>query len=400
MMQEQHLIGDIYDAAINSQLWPQVTATLADVCGGEKVMLAATDVLQPGGNFQFTHKISAADIAVWRQQGFDALEVELHERWMANVPPSEPSSSDEFFGGPEGFRAAAGAFYDMLYQRNIRRQMVVMFDKSHYRLAGVGLNNFEPFPPHSAPALKRLSPHLSRAVEIHRQLVRVRSENDHLYQMLDLLSTGVVLLDVGERIRYANPVARRQLQQHGGLTVRNEGLLPHDLGIARRLHALVRSAIHASQRGAVQSSAAQSSAARDSTTADGAVVAGGVLGMPAPAGGQALTISVMPLSSLAAYRDLSHDRIAAALFISQARGEHDLPLAALQDLYRLTPREAQACQAFVNGADLENVATALGVQLSTVRSMMKVIYQKTGQDSQAGLMRMLMEARLNFRHLG
>lgn len=381
MVQEQHLIGDIYDAAINSQLWPQVTAGLADVCSGEKIMLAVTDVLQPGSNFQFTHNISPDDIAVWRQQGFDALEVELHERWMANVAPGEPSSSDEFFGGPDGFRAAAGPFYDMLYERGIRRQLIVMFDKGHYRLAGVGLNNYEPFPAHSAAMLKRLSPHLSRAVEIHRQLVRVRSENEHLYQMLDLLGTGVVLVDRAERIRYANPVARQQLQQHGGISVRNEGLLPHDLGLARRLQELVRSAIRASQR-------------------DNTPVAGGVLGIPATADGQALTLSVVPLSTLAAYRDLSHDQIAAALFISQAQGEHHLPLAALQELYRLTPREAQACQAFVNSADLESVAAELGVQLSTVRSMMKVIYQKTGQDSQAGLMRMLMEARLDFRHFG
>src|SRR5690606_13291153 len=160
MTTEQHLIGDIYDAAINSELWPRVTAGLADVCGAEKIMLAATDVLQPGSNFQFTHNIPPDNIAVWRQQGFDALEVELHERWMATVGVGEPSSSDEFFGGPEGFRAAAGAFYDMLVRHGVRRQMVVAFDKSEYRLAGVGLNNHDPFPSHSAPTLKRLSPHL------------------------------------------------------------------------------------------------------------------------------------------------------------------------------------------------------------------------------------------------
>ena len=380
MMREQHLIGDIYDAAINSQLWPQVTAGLAELCCGEKVMLAATDVLQPGSNFQFTHKISADDVAVWRQQGFDALEVELHERWMAKVAPGEPSSSDDFFGGPEGFRAAAGAFYDMLRERGIRRQLVVMFDKSDYRLAGVGLNNYEPFPAHSAVSLKRLSPHLRRAVEIHRQLVRVRSENDRLYQMLDLLGTGVVLLDGAERIRYANPVARGQLQQHGGISVRHDGIVPHDLGLARRLQELVRGAIRASQR-------------------DATPFAGGVLGVPAATEGRALTLSVVPLSALASYHDLSQDQIAAALFISQAQDEYCLPLAALRELYRLTPREAQACQAFANGADLDRVSTDLGVQLSTVRSMMKVIYQKTGQDSQAGLMRLLMEARLNFRHI-
>ncbi len=380
MTTEQHLIGDIYDAAINSELWPRVTAGLADVCGAEKIMLAATDVLQPGSNFQFTHNIPPDNIAVWRQQGFDALEVELHERWMATVGVGEPSSSDEFFGGPEGFRAAAGAFYDMLARHGVRRQMVVAFDKSEYRLAGVGLNNHDPFPAHSAPTLKRLSPHLRRAVEIHRQLSAVKRENDHLYRMFDMLGTGVMLLDLTERIRYANPVARRQLQQHGGISVRHDGLLPHDPGLARRLQTLVRGAIRISQR-------------------DAGTSAGGVLGVPAPADGQALVLSVVPLSELAACRDLGHDRIAAALFISQAQARHHLPLEALQELYQLTPREAQACQAFVNGADMDKVAAELGVQLSTVRSMMKVIYQKTGQDSQARLMRLLMAARLDFRHL-
>lgn len=380
MEQEHRLIGDIYDAAVNSELWPRVTAGLAEVCGGERIMLATTDVLQPDGNFQFTHNIAAELIQVWREQGFDALEVELHRSWTDAVGVGIPTSSDDHFGGPEGFRAAAGPFYDMLASGGVRRQMVVAFDRSRYHLAGVGLNNYAPFPAHSAPTLQRLSPHLRRAVEVHRQLAAVKRENQHLYRMLDLLDLGVVLVDVGERVRYANPKARRVLQQHGGIRVRNSSLLPRELGPARRLQELLRGAIRTSQR-------------------DTATSAGGVMGIRATAEGQSLTLSVVPLSSLAAYQDLAHDQVAAAVFLSQAQDRHQLPLPALQELYQLTRREAEACQAFLDNGELSGMAADLGVRLSTARSMIKTIYQKTGQDSQARLMRLLMEARLNFRHL-
>src|SRR5690625_6972227 len=87
------VIGSIYDAALDSALWDNVTAVVADYCDGEKIMLATTDTLHPDSNVQFTHNIPEEKIALWRQ-GLDEEEIEMHWQWGASVPPGTPISSD------------------------------------------------------------------------------------------------------------------------------------------------------------------------------------------------------------------------------------------------------------------------------------------------------------------
>src|SRR5690554_2027523 len=210
MPQKLELIGNIYDAAINHALWPDVTARIAEYCGGEKVMLATTDVLHPHSNFQQTFNIPAEHIAEWRE-GMDEKEVELHNRWLASAAPNTAISSDVYFGGPEQFTAEGGAFVAMLNRFGIRRQMVVTFDSDCFRLSGVGLNNYEPFPAYAAERLQSLAPHLARALEIYRQITHLNRENQGLYQLLELMNAGVILLDVNGRVRYTTQHARQMI---------------------------------------------------------------------------------------------------------------------------------------------------------------------------------------------
>jgi DNA-binding NarL/FixJ family response regulator len=71
----------------------------------------------------------------------------------------------------------------------------------------------------------------------------------------------------------------------------------------------------------------------------------------------------------------------------------------LQKSFLLGERECDVCQAFLNCATLEGVADALGISTNTVRSYMKVIYEKTGHRSQAELMKLLMGMTLDFEHI-
>lgn len=378
MTGEQQLIGSIYDAAINSALWPEVVAGIASHCGGEKVMLATTDILHPCSNFQFTHNIPEEHIAGWRE-GYDEEEVELHNRWLASADIDTPVCSDDYFGGPEGFRQAGGSFVEMLERYGIRRQLVVSLDRDSFRLSGVGLNNFDPFPPYAATTLKMLAPHLRRALAIRRQLAVLELDNHKIYSLLEGLAAGVILLDSNYRVRYTTTTARRLVVENGSLVIRQGQLRPLNADYTGRLQALISSAVSTAQR-------------------DFCDNAGGVLGLPSETG-RALTLSVMPLSVMAAYQELQHENIAAAIFVSATGEQVDLPGQALADLYKLTSRELQLCLAFVNEVELDKAADRLGLKVSSVRSLLKGIYQKTGQRSQAGLMRLLMESRLNFRHL-
>lgn len=378
-MDEHHLIGDIYDAAVDGSLWPKVTAGVAGICEAEKVMMSATDILNPSYNLAIPHNITPRNIDVWRNEGYAAIELKVQNEWMSHFTLGEPSNSDDYFGGPEGYHKVAGRYYEMLERDHIRRQIIARFEGSDFRFSGIGLNNYDPFPEHSLPTLARLTPHLRRALEIHRQLCVVKSENDHLYRMLDALATGVVLIGSNERICFTNPSAISQIRQHGGIDVRRETFRASDSDGNQALQRLIASAIRTSQR-------------------DGLGNGGGVLGLPAESGNH-LTLSVVPLSARSAYRELQSDKVAAAIFMTEANARHRIPEKALADLYRLTPREIRICSGFVNTPDLDSLAPEQGLTLGSLRTALKSIYQKTGQGSQAELMRLLMEMKLDFRHL-
>lgn len=378
MPSDQNLIGAIYDAAVNHTLWPDVVAQIADYCGAERVMLAITDTLRPHSNFQQTYNIPSEHVAAWRE-GLDEQEVELHNRWITSVSLCEPISSDDYFGGPEQFLAAGGDFGRMLNSQGIRRQMVMAFELDHFRLSGIGLNNGEPFASYARQHLQSLAPHLRRAFEIYHQLAALKQENAELYQLLELMAAGVILLDANQRVRYTTQHARQMIIDNGKLFIRQGTLCVLDTAYQAQLKALIAGAISVAQR-------------------ENHSQAGGVVQMIDGKGG-GLALSVVPLSSMAAYQSLYSDKIAAAIFISPI-GEHiELPLSALGSLYALTTRELQLCQEFVNKIDLNEVAVSLNLKLSSVRSLLKSIYYKTDQTSQAGLMKLLMESRLNFRHV-
>lgn len=376
---EFHLLGDIYDAAVDGSLWSGVTAGIARVCSADKIMMATTDLLNPASNMAHSHNIPLSSIATYRDQGYAAMELELQNEWLSRFDLCTPSNSDDYFGGPEGYHKVAGRYYEMLLDNGIRRQIVARFEGSDFRFAAVGLNNYEPFAEHSLPALARLAPHLRRALEIHRQLSVVRRENEHLYRMLDALATGVVLIGSNQRICYANPVAVSQIRQHGGMDVRRETFRASDSERNRVLQRLIAGAIRTSQR-------------------EGQGEGGGVMGLPADSGNH-LTLSIFPLSALGTYRELRSDKVAAAIFMTEANARHQLPEQALADIYQLTPKEISVCRGFINMPQLELLAPEQGVTLSTLRTVLKSIYQKTGQGSQAQLMRLLMEMKLDFRHL-
>src|SRR6218665_357331 len=98
-MDETLLIGDIYDAAVDGSLWSKVTAGLAFVCGAEKVMVTATDILNPSYNLAIPHNITPRNIEVWRNEGYAAIELEVQNEWMSHFALGEPSDSDDYFGG-------------------------------------------------------------------------------------------------------------------------------------------------------------------------------------------------------------------------------------------------------------------------------------------------------------
>lgn len=383
---EMHLIGDIYDAALTPGLWPQVLRQLVELTDCNSAIITALDHLNPDYTVAFTHNIPAAPLQVYREAGLDRLDMELHIPPMLRTGVGTIVSSTTMHGSQEEYLRRAGDFYERcLKPSRIYYVAGMLLEHGDFRSATLGVHR----PPEAAPLgaehtarLARLAPHFRRALQIHRQLTAVQRHNVLLYRMLDAMVAGVLLLDARGHVRYANPAAEALLRRHDSLrlTMRAE-LQAAQPAANATLQALLRAAI--------------GTGLRQSPPPGG----DNVIGLSAPDGSQLLMLTLAPLSELTGYADLAGDGIAAAVFVTDPQAAVTLSRRLLQESYGLGPRECDICEAFVRHATLEGTAQACGISLASVRSYLRDIYEKTGQHSQAELMRLLTGLRIDFEHI-
>ena len=74
-----------------------------------------------------------------------------------------------------------------------------------------------------------------------------------------------------------------------------------------------------------------------------------------------------------------------------------VPADVLRQLYHLTPAEAALGALFVGGKDLKGTAEALGVRMSTAKTHLQKIFDKTGTSRQAELVQILLRSPAQIR---
>jgi DNA-binding CsgD family transcriptional regulator len=80
---------------------------------------------------------------------------------------------------------------------------------------------------------------------------------------------------------------------------------------------------------------------------------------------------------------------AILLLVPQAAPSAPEAVALLRTLYSLSRREADLATAVANGATPQDYAKKAGLEISTVRSQLKSVFQKTGTHRQTELVRLL-----------
>lgn len=383
---EARLTGDIYDAALNPGLWPQVLHRLVDLTASSSAIITALDRLNPDYTVAYSHNIPEAPLQVYREARLDIIDMELHVPPLLRAGLGNVVCSTTMYGSQEEYVRRGGEFYERcLKPSNIYYLAGTLLDHGDFRNATLGVHrppDGTPMGPAERACLARASTHIRRALQIHRQLTAVQRHNAQLYRMMDSLVAGVFLLDGAGTVRYANPAAERLLRTHDSLqlTARSE-LRATDPARQAALQDLLRAAISTGLRQAPEQG-------RDA-----------VIGLQRPDGSRLLMLTVTPLSELTGYAELASDGVAAAVFMTDPAARHTLSHRLLRDSFDLSERECELCEAFVNHATLEGAAQACGLTLASVRTYLKEIYDKTGQHSQAELMRLLMALRLDFEHI-
>jgi DNA-binding CsgD family transcriptional regulator len=213
--------------------------------------------------------------------------------------------------------------------------------------------------------MRSLVPHVRRAVRIGRLLDQGRSQTDAFAGALDGLNAAVFFIDAAGHLVHANAVARAMLS-HGKVLATAKGRL---LGRKPAIDVMLRDALAAATNG----TDGGKGVAISLTTRDGK--------------DEDYVAHVLPLTSPAPRHRGSS--AVAALFVSKAGLTMPSSPDMIRQRYKLTPTELRIVLAIYEIGGVPEVANALGVSATTVKTHLERVYRKTGTNRQVDLVRLV-----------
>ncbi len=209
-----------------------------------------------------------------------------------------------------------------------------------------------------------LAPHFRKAITIAGILGSAQQKAESLAETLDLLSLAAVVVDGDMRIVHANAAAEAELKARAAIARIGERLHAVDAATDARLAADIVRCL-------------DGGSARD-------------LALPfPPATEDGLVAHVLPLNDGRRDYGLSHAGQAVVFFKSR-EATVEPPLRALSERYSLTGSELQVLLGLLDGSDPQAIAARLGVAVSTIRTHLHRLFQKTRTTTQSGLVRTVM----------
>jgi DNA-binding CsgD family transcriptional regulator len=211
-----------------------------------------------------------------------------------------------------------------------------------------------------------LAPHIRRAVDIGK-LIDLKHTEATSFDILDGLSAGIFLVNGDGLIIHANVA---------GNTMLSEGNLLRSVG--------GRLTVDDAQLGQTM---------RDSfAAADASDAALGVKAITLPLmsqNGERYVGHLLPLSSGKRRNARIGNGAAAALFVRKAALETPLASEVIAKTFNLTPTELRVLLAIVEVGGVPEVAAALGIAVTTVKSHLGRLFDKTGVTRQAELVKLV-----------
>jgi DNA-binding CsgD family transcriptional regulator len=364
--QVSDLIGDIYDASLDPNLWPQVLERTCGYVKGMTSALMAQDSAQGSAQFYFLWGDDPHYTRLYNDTYVKLSPVLVPTLLYAKVGDILGTSDlipyEEFL---------ASRFYkEWAAPQGIVDAVIAALEKSATSYAVVVVQRHERDGLVDDEAKRRmgmLAPHFRRAVAIGKVIDLHTVEAATIADTLDGMAAGMFLVDADARIVHAN--ARGQSMLADGDILR---------GLGGRLTA---------------TDSRPDQALRDVfAAADAGDAAVGVKGIAVPLtarGGAQWIAHVLPLTSGARRQAGKSYAAVAAVFVRQATLDLPCPLATIAELYRLTPAEMRVLMAIVEVGGVPEVAPMLGISETTVKTHLQRVFDKTGTNRQADLVKLI-----------
>ena len=362
------LVGQIYDAAVALGRWPQVLEILSDFLEGAATKLTFQNVrtlrseassvrMPPEADRTYAQYYYKTNVFLQRIAKLRAGT--LIPVW--NLLPRELYQRSEFYNDfcqPNDMCHPIGVV--LANEPDVR----VVFTCGSAKAAGE-------FEPEHLDRLRRIGPHLVRAASVSLRLSRSEIARNANAEALDRVVQGVLIVAANGEILFANRAAESLLAEADGIRTEKSALRANTLADTAQFQRLIAAAAERSDD------------------------AGGVMALSRPVPRRPLSVLVAPLTIESTW--FVTGRPAAIVFVADPDSALRIAQDQLRNLYRLTPAEAAVAMAIARGAGLQAVADELGISLTTARTHLQHVFEKTETRRQAELVRLIAASGLYVR---
>lgn len=360
------LIGDLYDAALDAALWPDVVQRLAGAMASSSVVLklqghdgsvrllgCTQNLIVPERDRAWAEDWHRKDLWVERSVAFGM---------------SRTVTSDELVTPAEQERS--GFYQEWLRHLDIHHMIGVVFPVTDCSIGVLGLHRPRGAGPYESAERQRFElvrEHLQRALRVGQYLAERNDLQSAAVEALDRLDTGVILTDPTCRVVHASAMALTLLRENAVLGVAGGCLRLRAPTLQDRLRSLVRATTDLALGKLAEPPKA--------------------LSVPRPHK-MPLALEFAPVRPSACV--LGEQRPACLIFIRDPQ----VPIAIerLRDLFGLTQAEGAVAAALGSGASVEEIAAGMGIATATVRTHLKRLLAKTGTHRQAEAVTLLVRS--------
>ncbi len=349
------LVAEIYDCALDPDHWP---GALIGLCGEMRFRLASLILAdEPGACavLDVATGVPEKDRATMLARSRDAVDAWGPAGTLATLPLDTPLVHS--LVNPEA--GESRYMREVCLPLGFSDSLSILFSRERAAFGSLSFGRHVEDGPIGARevALAQLfMPHLKRALAINRLLGSHALERATFAAVLDRLSIAVLVVARDARLLHANRAGERMLRAADPL-----GLRAGNVRAANGVSAPLRAALAT------------------------ALLGGTAVTMPARRGdGEQMVLHVLPLVTGGIVPGA-----AAAIFVAPATTPRPAPLDAVAALFDLTPAEARVLQLLGAGRANAEIAATLGIAVSTVRTHVLRLYEKTDTHRQAELVALL-----------
>ena len=370
------LIEQIYDAAVDQKQLSRVLETLIQSTNSlsdfiyachrrtHKVRLLADPGLLPD-TFDLYEQYYAS-IDPWNAYllSHPAGEVTLSQQVLTDCELQKTEFYNDFLKPLDLFYSVGGIFSvsgDWTYTFGIQRSR----NQGAYGEA--------------APLITTLFPHLKRAIGMAEKFHGLNGCLDASRNAMDQLAFGVMLLDDSLRVQYLNKHLAEIIREQRILTISCD----RPRSVDYQENQVLQCFLSANQDPGNNRERAGSHPCSMS------------LGRP-ESGGQ-LTLFARPSRRQTGFLQESDDTASVVVFVFSDNNA-TTPGIIFREIYGLSPMQSVVCEKLVEGLTLREIADLLGVKKETVRSHLKMIFQRTGVRRQSELIRLLVNQCAFLKH--